>query len=405
MHARGSNVGSVQPDALPPPVVSPTPPGWYPDPWRVAHYRWWDGRTWAANIANGRGEVPVPGAQAGRRPRLRASLSAPVVIAGLLLLPLIGFVAVQDPVVLALALIPLLLIIPVLIWIDRLEPEPWASRVHSLLWGATISVLVAGTVNGIVLINVSETAAAVVSAPLVEETMKGLGILWAVRRREVDGPVDGLVYAGWVGAGFAMVENLEYFLLASEDGVLAETFIARGLITPFAHPLFTAWIGLAIGIAVARKQRLPWAALWGLAIAVALHAGWNGSLVLAGETGEDWILVVAALGFLVIFGLTVAMVILLRGAERRRYLAAMPHLAQRYQIPVHEIGVFSTWSEVLAHRRRLPRSQRRRFDEVHAALSRLAALYAQPGTPDLSAEYRLAMQVRDARAALAASSK
>jgi protease PrsW len=402
----------VQPDALPPPVVTPpgstppgsTPAGWYADPWRVAQYRWWDGRTWAANIANGRTEVPVSGATpAGHSPRLKAWLSTPVVVGAVLLSPLIGFVAVQQPTVLVLALLPLLFIVPVLAWIDRLEPEPWASRVHSLLWGATISVLVAGTVNGIVLISVSEAAAAVVSAPLVEETMKGLGILWAVRRREVDGPVDGLVYAGWVGAGFAMVENLEYFLLASEDGVLAETFIARGLITPFAHPLFTAWTGLAIGIAAARTQRLPWAALWGLVIAVVLHAGWNGSLVVAGATGEDWILVVAALSFVVIFGLTVVMVVMVRRAERRQYLAAMPYLAQRYQIPEHEIGMFGTWSEMLAHRRRLSRSQRRRFDDTHAALSRLAALHAQPGDPEAAVEYRLAMQLRDARAAMAAA--
>jgi uncharacterized protein DUF2510 len=27
------------------------PPGWYPDPWGVAPYRWWDGATWTANVS------------------------------------------------------------------------------------------------------------------------------------------------------------------------------------------------------------------------------------------------------------------------------------------------------------------------------------------------------------------
>lgn len=29
-------------------AVPPAPPGWYPDPWRQAWWRWWDGRSWTA---------------------------------------------------------------------------------------------------------------------------------------------------------------------------------------------------------------------------------------------------------------------------------------------------------------------------------------------------------------------
>ncbi len=131
--------------------------------------------------------------------------------------------------------------------------------------GATVSVIVAGTINSIVAVAVSEAAAAVVSAPVVEELMKGLGIYMALRRREIDGVSDGLVYAGWVGLGFAAVENVQYFLVASDDGTLAATFVVRGLLTPFAHPLFTAWIGLAIGLAVGRSRPVfprAWSDTW-----------------------------------------------------------------------------------------------------------------------------------------------
>lgn len=387
---------------LPPPVPAPTPPGWYPDPWRVATYRWWDGRAWAANVAYGHGSTrsTTPGAGAQRTPRLPAWLSPPVLVAGLLMLPIIGIAVATEPIVLALALVPLVFIVPVLAWIDRLEPEPWASRLHALLWGATVAVLVSSVVNVTVLLTAGEEWAAAVSAPLVEETMKGLGILWAVRRREVDGPVDGLVYAGWVGAGFAMIENLEYFLVAADDGVLAETFVARALLTPFAHPLFTAWIGLAIGLAVAARRRLPGAAWWGWLIAVGLHAGWNGSLVLAARTGEDLIVLVAAVAFLVVFVLTALMVLAVRRAERRTYLAAMPYLAHHYGVPLAEIGMFTTWGEMLSHRRRLPRHQRRRFDDTHAALARLAALHGRPGATDPYEEQRLESQLHDARAGM-----
>lgn len=334
-----------------------------------------------------------------RRPRLPAWLSPPVLVAGVLVLPLLALAAITEPVVLALALVPLVFIVPVLWWIDRLEPEPWTSRLHALLWGGTVSVVVASVVNVTVLLTAGEAVAAVVSAPVVEELMKGLGIVWAVRRREVDGPVDGIVYAGWIGAGFAMVENLEYFLVAADDGLLAETFVARALLTPFAHPLFTAWIGLAVGLAVARRVRIPWA-WWGLAIAIVLHAAWNGAIVAATSLEADLVLVVAMLGSVAVFGLTIVMVVVVRRAERRVYLAAMPYLAAHYGIPPAELGMFRTWAEMLAHRRRLPRRHRPRFDQTHAALARLAALHDRPGPTDPVDEARLVAQLHEARRAM-----
>ena len=61
-----------------------------------------------------------------------------------------------------------------------------------------------------------EYVAATFGAPVVEETMKGLvlfGLLWR-RRDEIDGPTDGVIYAGMVGLGFAMVENVGYYINA-----------------------------------------------------------------------------------------------------------------------------------------------------------------------------------------------
>jgi protease PrsW len=363
----------------------------------VAHYRWWNGHVWAANVAYHHG---VTEARGTTRPRLPAWLSVPVLVAAALTVPFVVVAAVLEPVVLALALVPLLFIVPVLVWIDRLEPEPWASRIHALLWGATVAVVAAAMVNSAVMLTAGETATAVISAPLVEETMKGLGILWAVRRREVDGPVDGIVYAGWVAAGFAMIENIEYFFVATDDGVLAETFVARALLTPFAHPLFTVWIGLAIGLAVSRRWKLPWAALWGWVIAVALHAAWNGAIVASIGLDDERILLVAAVAFVGIFALTVVLVTLVRRGERRDYVAAMPYVAHRYGLTADEVSVFSTWGALLSHRRRLPRAHRRRFDDVHAALARLAALHARPGGVDPVDEERLAQQLREARLAM-----
>ena len=77
-------------------------------------------------------------------------------------------------------------------------------------------------------------------------------LLW--RRQEFDGVVDGIVYAGLAGLGFAFTENVLYLGRAlQEDGAagLVVTFVLRCLFGPFAHPLFTMAIGIGLGIAVA----------------------------------------------------------------------------------------------------------------------------------------------------------
>ena len=380
--------GGVLPPAprtptLPPPPP-PVPPGWYPDPWRTAPWRWWDGRMWTPIVA---------GAEA-RRPRLPAWLSPLIIAASVLIVPLLLYTATQSPESIALALVPMAIVLPALAWLDRIEPEPWSSRVHAMLWGATVAVVVAGVANTIVAIAWSEILAAVVSAPVVEETMKGLGVYWAVRRREIDGVLDGIVYAGWVAVGFAAIENVQYFWQASADGVLAETFVIRALITPFAHPLFTAWIGLAIGRAVATNRPVLPRALVGLAVSIGLHMSWNGSLVAADQTGNAGIVGLAALAFVGVFVSTIVMVVRVRRRERQQLLAAVPVLAARYGIDPADAAVFASWRTVVRTRRHLHRGDRRRFDDLHATLARLAALHARPGPVDAGAEARLVAHLR-----------
>ncbi len=363
-------------------------PGWYPDPWQVAPWRWWDGETWTAHVNQGAED---------RKPRLPSWLSGPVLVAGLLNVPLVVFLAFQQPVPVLLGLVPLIFVLPAMAWLDRVEPEPWSSRIHALLWGATVAGLVSGIVNSLVAVGAGEDVATVVSAPLVEEAMKGLGVVWAVRRREVDGVMDGVVYAGWVGVGFAVIEDALYFANAAAEDMLLPVFLLRAIFTPFAHPLFTAWIGLAIGLAMARKQSLWLNALWGYGLAVFCHAAWNGSLVYADQTGNGAAVAIAALCFFVLFIAVAIMLVVLRRSEQRRFLRAVPMLAARYGMGQPEIQTFGHWQQMLAARRRLPRSGRRRFDAVHAALARLALLHSRPGQVDPIEEQRLADQLQRAR--------
>jgi RsiW-degrading membrane proteinase PrsW (M82 family) len=370
------------------PQGAASPPGWRPDPWDPTRWRWWDGWNWTLHV----GVRP-------KKPVLPIWLSLPVLIAALPIVPGLLFMLVSIPQAVLLAMAPMLIVLPVMMWLDGVEPEPKGALVHAFLWGATISVLVASIVNATVAATGGQTLAVVVSAPLVEEAMKAGGILYAVRRKDVDGPVDGIVYAGWTAVGFAVVEDVEYFATAAASGNLAVVFVLRGLLAPFAHPLFTAWTGLAIGRAVARGKPLFPAALWGYALAVASHALWNGSAVAAETLGDFGVsLLLRTVAVFVLLFFTFAIVLYrTRRKEEARFAQLVPWLAGRYGVSAHEIAWFGDFRAMRMLRKRLHSQHRRWFDRMHAALARLAALHDRPGGADPGTEQALVDQLHRAR--------
>jgi RsiW-degrading membrane proteinase PrsW (M82 family) len=185
------------------------------------------------------------------------------------------------------ALVPVFVVVPCLLWLDRFEAEPPSLVLFAFAWGAVVATFVALVVNSYSLVVLRQaggdiTVTSVLVAPWVEETCKGsvvlLVLLW--RRREFDGVVDGIVYAGLAGAGFAFTENVLYLGRAlGESGTagLAVTFVLRCVVGPFAHPLFTMATGIGLGIAVTtRRGWVRWSApVVGWLGAVGLHALWN----------------------------------------------------------------------------------------------------------------------------------
>ena len=328
-----------------------------------------------------------------KKPRLPSFLSVPVVLAAIPSLALLAYAAVTNPITIVLGAVPLLIVAPVLVWMDRVEPEPWAARLHTLLWGAFVAGIISLLFNTVFATLTSETAAAVISAPFIEELTKAGALLWMVRRREVDGIMDGLVYAGWAGLGFAVIEDVSYFYLADEQDILWETFVGRALLTPFAHPLFTAWTGLAVGLAV-RNRRSIMTAWWGLLFAMGSHAAWNGSLSVAEEEGGAIVAGVAVIAFIVLFLITILGVILLRRRDHRRFVELVPTIAGRYQIPLDRVATMVNAKSRRQARKVLPSKEARRsFDDQASAIARLAALLDKPGAPSPAQEARLVSQL------------
>ena len=125
---------------------------------------------------------------------------------------------------------------------------------------------------------------ATVQAPVVEEFAKSLGLLLLLllARKHFDGPVDGVVFAFTIAGGFAFTENILYFGRAIAESAspatgLAQVFLLRGVMSPFAHAIFTGTTGLIMGFAARRWHAgaSVLAFFVGLIPAMLLHNRWN----------------------------------------------------------------------------------------------------------------------------------
>ncbi|GIH24682.1 hypothetical protein Aph01nite_29920 [Acrocarpospora phusangensis] len=237
---------------------------------------------------------------------------------------------------LALAIAPVPLLLAGVLALDRMEPEPRSNLIFAFAWGAGVAVLIAGILNSLNLIYVenrlgdaatARNYVATFGAPLVEETMKGLVLLGLLRfrRYELDGPTDGIIYASMVGLGFAMSENVSYYLAALADNGpegLAATVVLRGILSPFAHPLFTSLIGIAVAYAALRKGA-GWVVLLGWLGAMALHGLWNGLASFGGFQG-------LAVAYLLLMALLfVELWVIVR--DRKRIVGLIQHYLPPYE--------------------------------------------------------------------------
>lgn len=226
----------------------------------------------------------------------------------------------------------LLVYLPVPSVLDRFDPEPWWCLAMAFFWGAIVATGVAGFANS----TVSQLTVAaygvergrfittVFCAPVTEELMKGL-VVWGFfyfLRREFDGVVDGIIYATFAALGFAAVENVSYYARAVLQGqdVFNGTFILRGVIAPWGHPLYTSMTGIGVGVAreSSRSHVRFFAPLIGLSVAILLHATWNFVPNLGNHAFVAslmfWIVFVA------IFSIIVIALVLRKGRTIRAYL-------------------------------------------------------------------------------------
>jgi protease PrsW len=215
-----------------------------------------------------------------------------IVIGALVMCALIGLTVVNAPVIGMFAVLisatASIIGILFLLFLDRWEPEPPHLLISAFFWGGGVSLLMVFIASPILALvgGEGEFFGATISAPLIEESAKGLFLVLVLLvsrrgRAEFNSLTDALVYAGFVGIGFSFIEDLLY--IAGEStlgGALTVAGVRLGL-GAWAHSIYTSMtaIGLWLGVTSRGPMRILWP-FFGWCVAVLLHAIHNGSTFL-----------------------------------------------------------------------------------------------------------------------------
>lgn len=273
---------------------------------------------------------------------------------------------------LGLALLPVPPVLGALLWLGRVEPVPPRALAFCFAWGACAATLFAiladSWTSGLLVSHQGprgETIGSAVVAPLVEESCKGAAVLLVlgVRRPFPGSLIGGIVPAGFAACGFAFTENVLYLGRSyTEDRAgghgmddTFSTFVLRGVLSPFAHPLFTALIGIGIAaVAVARHPLTRAAApAAGWLAAVSLHGLWNA----AAGLGTPGFLLVYGVCMVPAFGGLVGVAVWARSETLRVVGRQLPVYARSGWLAPGEPAALSTM--------RLRRRARRRARALH----------------------------------------
>lgn len=112
------------------------------------------------------------------------------------------------------------------------------------------------------------------AAPIVEEGLKALVIIWLFRTHRIGFLVDAAILGFAVGAGFGVVENFYYLYTASDAHVAV--WVVRGFGTAIMHGGAMALFGIMSQVLTERSMKInPLLYLPGFIVAITIHSVFN----------------------------------------------------------------------------------------------------------------------------------
>jgi RsiW-degrading membrane proteinase PrsW (M82 family) len=175
------------------------------------------------------------------------------------------------------ALVPVSAFLLVLVLSDSFKLVSRGMLIGALVAGAVAAVVSAFINQQLLATGLEAHAISRYIAPVVEEFLKAIFVLYAVRQRKIGFLVDAAIIGFAVGTGFALVENIEYLSVLGAPALWL--WVARGCGTAILHASTTALVAIAAKSWAERFGGSPVAVLPGLVAAVVLHSAYNHLLV------------------------------------------------------------------------------------------------------------------------------
>ena len=180
-------------------------------------------------------------------------------------------------------------IIPALLWLwfwlreDRKKPEPKGRLILTFVGGMAIVPVAIFLERLLVSGNIDVNAIPVgiiIGWAIIEELLKyGASWLTALRSKDVNEPIDPIIYLITTALGFAALENALFILNPIQDGLYLQSVIMgnmRFIGATLLHIVASGTVGIALAFSFYQNKCIKKDYLWGgLILAIALHALFN----------------------------------------------------------------------------------------------------------------------------------
>lgn len=175
----------------------------------------------------------------------------------------------------AVSLLPVFVFLIALVFLDSYKLMTYRS-VAMAIGAGCLTALICLIVNSYVidLINIPLRSYSRYVAPVIEESLKAIFIIYLMKRRQIGFAVDAAIYGFAVGAGFALVENGHYLLELEDSNIVL--WLIRGFGTAVVHSGTTAVFAIFAKSLSDRRSSTDFGVIVpSLLLAMVIHSAFN----------------------------------------------------------------------------------------------------------------------------------
>ncbi len=201
----------------------------------------------------------------------------------------------MDTLILALAILPVIALMIYVYKKDKYEKEPIGMLIKAFLLGI-LSIPIALAIDGFfagVLPGVTVFFQAFFQAGIPEEFAKWiLFMLFIWKNKNFNEFFDGIVYACFIGLGFACIENIMYVFGSETYSSAISTGVMRALLSVPGHFLFAVIMGYYLGLAKFKKNERSKFLTFSILFPIIAHGLFDYLLMLSSALSEinmEWL--------------------------------------------------------------------------------------------------------------------